>query len=90
MEQREQRYRRALGRAIRETRVGRGIGVAQLASAAGVDLRGIAALEAGRVDPSYELLLALGDGLGVPVSVFVIRAEELLAEQGGAGGRADG
>jgi transcriptional regulator with XRE-family HTH domain len=82
VEQREQRYLLALGRAIRELRLDRGMGVAQLASAAGVDLRRIAALEAGRVDPAYELLLALGDGLGVSVSAFVIRAEELLAEEG--------
>ncbi len=61
------------------------MGVAQLAAAAGVDLRHIAALEAGRLDPAYELLLALGDGLGVPVSAFVLRAEELLTEEGGSG-----
>ena len=70
----------ALGRAIREIRADRGVGVAQLATASGVDLRRIAALEAGRLDPTYELLLALGDALGVSVSAFVIRAEELVEE----------
>ncbi len=73
----------ALGRAIREIRGEHGVDVAQLANVTGVDRRRIAALEAGRLDPAYELLLALGDGLGVPASAFVIRAEALLAEDGG-------
>jgi transcriptional regulator with XRE-family HTH domain len=85
MDQREQRYLLALGRAISEIRADRGADVAQLAIAAGVDRRRIAALEAGRLDPAYELLLALGDGLGVPVSAFVLRAEELLAEEASSG-----
>jgi hypothetical protein len=33
------------------------------------------ALEAGEADPSYDLLLALGDQLDVPASVLVCRAE---------------
>jgi XRE family aerobic/anaerobic benzoate catabolism transcriptional regulator len=78
--QREQQQLLALGRAVREIRGERGMGVAQLASAAGVDLRQIAALEAGRLNPAYELLLALAEVLGVPASELVVRAEALLAE----------
>jgi transcriptional regulator with XRE-family HTH domain len=78
--QREQQQLLALGRAVREIRGERGMGVAQLASAAGVDLRQIAALEAGRLNPAYELLLALAEALGVPASELVVRAEALLAE----------
>jgi transcriptional regulator with XRE-family HTH domain len=85
VDQREQQHLQALGRAIREIRRECGMGVAQLAAAAGLDLRRISALEAGRLNPSYELLLALGDGLGVGASAFVIRAEELLAEGRGSG-----
>ncbi len=65
------------------------MGAAQLAAAAGVDLGRVAALEEGRLDPSYELLLALGDGLGVRASALVIRAEELLAGDGGSDETAD-
>jgi transcriptional regulator with XRE-family HTH domain len=84
VEQGEQQQLLALGRAVREIRGECGMGVAQLAAAAGVDLRRIAALEAGRLNPSYELLVALGEGLDVRVSAFVIRAEEMLAAGGGS------
>jgi hypothetical protein len=40
----------------------------------------VRALEAGQLDPTYELLLALADGLDVRVSAFVIRAEALVAD----------
>jgi transcriptional regulator with XRE-family HTH domain len=87
--QREQQQLLALGRAVREIRGERGMGVAQLASAAGVDLRQIAALEAGRLNPAYELLLALAEALGVPASELVVRAEALLAELEDSDGTAD-
>jgi transcriptional regulator with XRE-family HTH domain len=80
VDQREQQQLLALGRAIREVRGERGMGVAQLAAAAGVDLRRIAALEAGRANPAYELLLALARALGVPAWELVVRAEALSAE----------
>jgi transcriptional regulator with XRE-family HTH domain len=86
--QREQQQLLALGRAVREIRGERGMGVAQLAAAAGVDLRQIAALEAGRLNPAYELLLALAEALGVPASELVVRAEALLAEHEDADGTA--
>jgi transcriptional regulator with XRE-family HTH domain len=35
------------------------------------------ALETGQLDPTYELLLALADGLGVEPSALVILAERL-------------
>ncbi len=70
----------ALGRAVAEIRRERGVGLEELAATAGVDPRRIAALEAGRVNPGYGLLLALADGLGVRASTFVTRAEALAAE----------
>jgi transcriptional regulator with XRE-family HTH domain len=82
VDQREQEQLLALGRAVREIRGERGMGVAQLAAAAGVDLRHIAALEAGRLNPAYELLLALAEALGVPASELVVRAEALSADLG--------
>lgn len=69
-----------LGRAIGETRRQRGMSVEQLAAASDIDPRRIQALEAGRVNPGYELLLALAEGLGVRPSAFVIRAEALAAD----------
>jgi transcriptional regulator with XRE-family HTH domain len=80
MGQREQQQLLALGRALRQIRGERGMDVAQLAAAAGVDLRRIAALEAGRLNPAYELLLALAEVLGVPASELVVRAEALSAD----------
>lgn len=63
------------------------MGAAELASAAGVELTRLQALEAGRLDPPYELLVALAGSLGVRPSAFVIRAEALAA-QGRASGEA--
>jgi XRE family transcriptional regulator, fatty acid utilization regulator len=80
MSQRERQELLALGCAIAEIRRERGISLEQLGAAAGVDPRRIAALERGRVNPGYGLLLALADGLGVRPSVFVARAEALSGE----------
>jgi transcriptional regulator with XRE-family HTH domain len=67
------------GRAVRELREKRPLSTSQLAAAVGVEERRIRALEAGQLDPDYELLIALADGLGVRVAELVIRAEQLAA-----------
>ena len=82
MNQRERPDLVALGRAIGEIRRERGMAMEQLADAAGVDLRRLVALERGRVNPGYGLLLALADGLGVRPSLFIARAEALSGEDG--------
>jgi transcriptional regulator with XRE-family HTH domain len=69
-----------LGRAIQAIRRERGVGAESLAAVTGVDRRRLHELESGRLNPRYELLLALAEGLGVPASAFVLRAER-LAEQ---------
>ena len=51
-----------------------------LAATSDVELAQLRALEAGRVDPTYELLLTLAEALGVRASAFVIRAEALARE----------
>lgn len=66
-----------LGKAIREVREQQGISTRELAAATGVARARIEALEDGRLDPDYELLIVLADGVGVRVSVFVVRAEAL-------------
>jgi transcriptional regulator with XRE-family HTH domain len=83
--QRAQQELRILGLAVAQIREEGGVSAAQLAGAAGVELARIGALEAGLLDPTYELLLVLAEALGVRASAFVIRAEALAADDRGAG-----
>ncbi|HEY1833517.1 MAG TPA: helix-turn-helix transcriptional regulator [Solirubrobacteraceae bacterium] len=66
-----------LGLAIRELREQRGLQAGDLAAAAGVDLGRLEALEDGRLDPGFQLLLALAQAMGVRTSTIFVRAEEL-------------
>jgi transcriptional regulator with XRE-family HTH domain len=65
----------ALGRAARQLREERGLTHPELASAADLDRGLIEAIEDGRHDPHYDVLLALADGLGVRPSAIVKRIE---------------
>ncbi len=67
----------ALGRAICRERECKGMTVAELAEAAGVTRRRLAALEAGRNRAVYDLLVAVADGLDVDLGALVSGAEEL-------------
>jgi DNA-binding XRE family transcriptional regulator len=71
---------RALGLAIRERREQRHLTRAELAARTRVTAERIGALERGRLDPDYELLLALADALDVGVGALFTRAEELADE----------
>jgi transcriptional regulator with XRE-family HTH domain len=66
-----------LGLAIRELREQRGMEASDLAATAGVDAARLKALEDGRLDPGFQLLVRLAQGMGVRTSAFFIRAEEL-------------
>jgi transcriptional regulator with XRE-family HTH domain len=66
-----------LGRAIRGMREQQDMSADELAVATGMNRRRIDALETGRLDPTYELLLALADGLGIQPSALVTLAEQL-------------
>lgn len=68
-----------LGQAIGQLREERGLSTEVLAAAAGIERTRIQALEAGALDPDYDLLLTLAEALGIRISAFVIRAEELQA-----------
>ena len=68
-----------LGEAFREIRERHGLSVGALAGATGVDGLRIVALEEGCLDPDYELLLTLAEGIGIRPSVFFLRAQELEA-----------
>ena len=65
----------ALGEAVQHERSRRGLSVEALASAAGVQASRLQALEAGQIDPDYDLLLALAQALDIRASAFVISAE---------------
>jgi transcriptional regulator with XRE-family HTH domain len=66
-----------LGQAIGQLREERGLSTNALAVAAGIERTRMQALEGGRLDPDYDLLLTLAEALGIRISAFVIRAEEL-------------
>lgn len=54
----------------------------ELADAIDIRRESIEALEAGRLDPSYELLLAVAEGLGTQPSRLVTLAEQLKQANG--------
>ena len=77
----DQQHLHVLGQAIAQIRAEQGMSMSDLAAATGIDHTLIQALERGRLNPSYERMLALADGLGVRPSSFVIRAEELKTHE---------
>ena len=50
-----------------------GVSVADLAARTGIDVSQISDLEAGRFDPTYDVMIALADGMGVRLSAVVPR-----------------
>jgi transcriptional regulator with XRE-family HTH domain len=70
-----------LGRAVRRMREQQGMSTEELALATGISRQRIDALETGRLDATYELLLALAEGLGVLPSALVTLAEQLKAAE---------
>jgi XRE family transcriptional regulator, regulator of sulfur utilization len=65
---------RAFGAAVRELRTERNMSVSELANGAETTTRRIDRLETGRLDPPFDLMLAVADALGVRVSTIVRRA----------------
>ena len=66
-----------LGQAIRELREQRGLSQSELEATVGVGKRRIQALEDGRLDPYYVLLVRLAKALGVRPGALLLRAEAL-------------
>ncbi len=62
---------------MREVREQHGLSAHDLAAASGVDPARVAALEEGRLDPDFELLLTLAKSMGIRPTAFFVRAEEL-------------
>lgn len=77
----ESRHRDAdllvLGRAVRRMREQQSMSADELADAIEIRRQRIDALETGHLDPTYELLLAVAEGLGVQPSALVTLAEQL-------------
>jgi transcriptional regulator with XRE-family HTH domain len=61
----------ALGRMVRAVREQKGMSVAELAEAAGFKRRRLVRIEAGELDPRYDGLIALADGLGVRAAAIM-------------------
>jgi transcriptional regulator with XRE-family HTH domain len=66
-----------LGQTIRELREQRGLKQGELADTVGVAERRVQALEDGRLDPDYVLLVRVAKALHVRPGSLVSRAEEL-------------
>jgi transcriptional regulator with XRE-family HTH domain len=66
-----------LGQAVRELREQHGLSRSELAATVGVGERRIHALEDGRLDPDYVLLVRLAKALGVRPGALLLRAEAL-------------
>jgi transcriptional regulator with XRE-family HTH domain len=78
-----------LGQAIRQVRERQDVTASELAAATGVERKQIDALEAGQLDPTYELLLVLARGLGIRPSVFIVCAEDIRTRRRPSGASAD-
>jgi len=66
-----------LGRAIRRMREQRGMSAEQLARATGISRQRIDTLEAGGLDPTYELLVRVAEALRTQPSILVALAERI-------------
>jgi transcriptional regulator with XRE-family HTH domain len=61
----------ALGRRVTRLRERRGIGIDALADRAAIGPQELRALEAGALDPSYDVMIALARGLDVSTATLV-------------------
>jgi transcriptional regulator with XRE-family HTH domain len=69
----------ALGHAVRELRLERGLTQRQLADAADVNETWVSHIEAGRTNPAWGTVARLAAALDVSVSELALRAERLAA-----------
>ncbi len=59
------------GKRFRQVREQRRVNVVDLAARTGIDASRIGDLEAGLLDPTYDVMIALADGMGVRVSALI-------------------
>jgi transcriptional regulator with XRE-family HTH domain len=58
------------GETVRQAREQEGVAVADLAARTGIDAQQINALEAGQLDPPFDVMCALANGIGVRLSAL--------------------
>lgn len=58
------------GETFRQLREREGVSIADLVARTGIDAQQINALEAGRLDPAFDVMCALADGIGVRLSAL--------------------
>jgi transcriptional regulator with XRE-family HTH domain len=63
-----------LGETFRQVREQQRVSVADLAARSGIDAQRIDDLEAGRLDPTYDVLIALARGMDVRASTLIPKA----------------
>lgn len=68
-----------LGQALRMMREQRDLSRSELSVSSGVSQQSIAMVEDGRLDPTYELLLALSRGMRVQPSALILCTEDIRA-----------
>lgn len=61
------------GQTIRQVREREGVSVADLVARTGIDAEQINAIEAGRLDPAFDVMIALAKGIGVRLSALIPR-----------------
>ena len=81
MARRRTAEREALGRAVRELRLARGLSQEQLGHESGLHRNYVGGVERGELNPTYESLLRLAAGVGVRASALVCLTERLLDER---------
>jgi transcriptional regulator with XRE-family HTH domain len=74
------RERRALAIAVRELRARRALKQEEVGESAGLGRNYLTTLESGRTNPSFEALVRLSRGLGVPLSELVDVYEQRLED----------
>lgn len=74
------RERRALAIAVRELRARKALKQEEVGEAAGLGRNYLTTLESGRTNPSFDALVRLARGLGVPLSELILLYEERLRD----------
>jgi transcriptional regulator with XRE-family HTH domain len=80
---RNEEMARALGHSIRVLRTDQGLNRKELAEASGVSYPYLSEIEAGKKEPSYKVLVAIGGVLGVSPSEFMAEAESRVRRSDG-------
>ncbi len=70
----------ALGRAVRWARARRGLSQEELGFRARLHRNYVGAIERGEINPTYRVLLKLGEGFGIAPSKLLAEAEMLLRD----------